>query len=150
MAGGTATQVYLMTPDKIKVRIKEDKSLTTPIAADRIKMMVADRRRSASLVRKTFRRRDIVTRNGERGGDIPGSNILFEKTAGPMTPTRGRAFDRIGLEVVNLEAFCKKLEDAGIKFENPYRKAGNMNAAFAVFQDPYGTLIELSEGLSTK
>jgi hypothetical protein len=41
-----------------------------------------------------------------------------------------------------------KLEDAGIKFDSPYRKANRMNAAFAVFQDPFGTLIEMSEGLS--
>src|SRR5690606_11512631 len=39
VAGGTATQVYLMSPDKIKVRITEDKSLATAIASDRIKMM---------------------------------------------------------------------------------------------------------------
>jgi hypothetical protein len=65
-----------------------------------------------------------------------------------VAPTKGRAFDRIGLEVVGLVAFAKKLEDAGIKFDSPYRKANGMNAAFAVFQDPFGTLIELSEGLS--
>ena len=58
------------------------------------------------------------------------------------------ALGRIGLEVVGLEAFSKKLEDAGIKFDSPYRKNAAMNAAFAVFQDPFGTLIEMSEGLS--
>lgn len=80
--------------------------------------------------------------------NIPGSSIVFEQAKGPVAPTKGRAFDRIGLEVVGLEAFAKKLEDAGIKFDSPYRKAAAMNAAFAVFQDPFGTLIEMSEGLS--
>lgn len=149
LAAGSATQVYLMTPDKIKVRIKEDKSLKTPIASDRIKMVVPNVAEAQAWYAKYFGA-DIVTLNGEKVANIPGSNILFEQASGPVAPTPGRAFDRIGLEVVNLEAFCKKLEEAGIKFDNPYRKAGNMNAAFAVFQDPYGTLIELSEGLSTK
>ena len=50
---------------------------------------------------------------------------------------------------MDIEAFVKKLEVAGIKFDNPYRgKNAKMNAGFAVFQDPFGTLIELSEGLS--
>ena len=40
LGGGSATQVYLMSPDKIKVRITEDKSLATPIRADVIKMVV--------------------------------------------------------------------------------------------------------------
>lgn len=149
LAGGSSTQVYLMTPDKIKVRIIEDKSLKTPIAADRIKMVVPNVAEAQAWYAKHFGA-DSVTLNGEKVANIPGSHILFGQASGPVAPSRGRAFDRIGLEVVNLEAFCKKLEEAGIKFENPYRKAGNMNAAFAVFQDPYGTLIELSEGLSTK
>ena len=53
--------------------------------------------------------------------DIPGSSILFEQAKGPVAPTKGRAFDRIGLEVVGLDAFVKKLEDAGIKLDSPYR-----------------------------
>lgn len=50
--------------------------------------------------------------------NIPGSSIIFEQAKGLVAPTKGRAFDRIGLE------------------------------AFEVFQDPFGTLIEMSEGLS--
>ncbi len=42
--------------------------------------------------------------------DIPGSSILFEQAKGPMAPSNGRAFDRIGLEVVGLDAMVKKLE----------------------------------------
>ena len=66
----------------------------------------------------------------------------------PPAPTKGRYLDHIGFEVKDLDAFAKKLEDAGIKFDSPYRKNAAMNAAFAVFQDPFGTLIEMSEGLS--
>ncbi len=148
LAGGSATQVYLMSPDKIKVRITEDKSLAAPIAADTIKMMVPNVAEAQAWYAKYFGA-GMVKRGGEMVADIPGSNILFEQAKGPVAPTRGRAFDRIGLEVVGLDAFVKKVEDAGIKLDSPYRgKNAAMNAGFAVFQDPYGTLIEMSEGLS--
>jgi catechol 2,3-dioxygenase-like lactoylglutathione lyase family enzyme len=147
LAGGSATRVYLMSPDKIKVRITEDKSLPGPIAADTIKMMVPNVAEAQSWYAKYFGA-EMVKRGGEMVADIPGSSILFEQAEGTAAPTKGRAFDRIGLEVVGLEAFAKKLEDAGIKFDSPYRKAAGMNAGFAVFQDPFGTLIEMSEGLS--
>lgn len=145
--GGSAKQVYLISPDKIKVRITEDKSLAEPIAADTIKMVVPNVAEAQAWYAKNFGAK-MVKRHGETVANIPGSSILFEQAKGPVAPTKGRAFDRIGLEVVGLEAFAKKLEEAGIKFDSPYRKAPTMNAAFAVFQDPFGTLIEMSEGLS--
>jgi catechol 2,3-dioxygenase-like lactoylglutathione lyase family enzyme len=147
LPGGSATQVYLMSPDKIKVRITEDKSLATPIAADTIKMVVPNVAEAQAWYAK-YMGAEMVKRGGEMVANIPGSSIIFEQAKGPVAPSKGRAFDRIGLEVVGLEAFSKKLEEAGIKFDSPYRKANGMNAAFAVFQDPFGTLIEMSEGLS--
>lgn len=148
LAGGTARQVYLMSPDKIKVRISEDKSQAAPIVADTIKMMVPNVAEAQAWYAKYFGAK-MVKRRGEMVADIPGSSILFEQAKGPVAPTRGRAFDRIGLEVVNLEAQVKKLEEGGIKLDSPYTgKNAAMNAGFAVFQDPFGTLIEMSEGLS--
>jgi catechol 2,3-dioxygenase-like lactoylglutathione lyase family enzyme len=148
LAGGSATQVYVMSPDKIKVRITEDKSLAAPVVADTIKMMVPNVAEAQAWYAKYFGA-EMIKRGGEMVADIPGSNILFEQAKGPVAPTRGRAFDRIGLEVVNLEAQVKKLEEGGIKLDSPYNgKNAAMNAGFAVFQDPYGTLIEMSEGLS--
>jgi catechol 2,3-dioxygenase-like lactoylglutathione lyase family enzyme len=147
LAGGSAAQVYLMSPDKIKVRITEDKSLPTPIAANAIKMIVPNVAEAQAWYAK-YLGAEMVKRGGEMVANIPGSSIIFEQAKNAVAPTKGRAFDRIGLEVVGLEAFSKKLEEAGIKFDSPYRKANGMNAAFAVFQDPFGTLIEMSEGLS--
>jgi catechol 2,3-dioxygenase-like lactoylglutathione lyase family enzyme len=147
LAGGSAKQIFLMSPDKIKVRVTEDKSLATPIAADTIKMMVPNVAEAQAWYAKNMGA-EMIKRGNEMVAHIPGSDILFEQAKGPVAPSKGRAFDRIGLEVVNLEAFAKKLEDAGVKFDNPYRgKAKGMDAGFAVFQDPFGTLIELSEGL---
>ena len=56
--------------------------------------------------------------------------------------------DHIGFEVRDLEAFCKKLESMGVKFDVPYRKVPALGIAIAFFTDPWGTYIELTEGLN--
>jgi len=64
--------------------------------------------------------------------------------------TKGRSLDHIGFEVKNLEVFCKKLEAAGVKLDQPYHKAPNANLSLAFITDPAGTSIELTEGLDPK
>jgi catechol 2,3-dioxygenase-like lactoylglutathione lyase family enzyme len=78
--------------------------------------------------------------------DLPGININISGVDASQAPTRGRMLDHIGFEVTNLEAFCKELEAAGIKFDRPY---GTLPSGFglAFLTDPWGTYIELTEGL---
>ena len=79
--------------------------------------------------------------------DLPGVNFNFSGNAAAQAPTRGRMLDHIGLEISNLEAFCKQLEARGVKFVKPYAK-GSDGVATAVLTDPWGTSIELTEGLN--
>jgi catechol 2,3-dioxygenase-like lactoylglutathione lyase family enzyme len=58
----------------------------------------------------------------------------------------GRTLAHLGLEVRNLEAFCKRLESMGVRFDVPYQK-GPGGVSFAVLTDPWGTVLELTEGL---
>jgi catechol 2,3-dioxygenase-like lactoylglutathione lyase family enzyme len=78
--------------------------------------------------------------------DLPGININISGVDAKQAPTRGRMLDHIGFEVKNLEAFCKALEAKGIKFDRPY---GTLPSGFglAFLTDPWGTYIELTEGL---
>jgi catechol 2,3-dioxygenase-like lactoylglutathione lyase family enzyme len=78
--------------------------------------------------------------------DLPGINLNFSAAPGPRAPTRGRALDHIGFEVVDLEAFCKKLEAAGVSFDEPYRELPS-GIGLAFLTDPWGTYIELTDGL---
>ena len=55
--------------------------------------------------------------------------------------------DHIGFEVKNLEAFTKQLEAKGIKLTVPYRQVPALGIAIAFVVDPWGTNIELTEGL---
>ena len=78
--------------------------------------------------------------------DLPGININISGVDRAQAPTRGRMLDHIGFEVQNLEAFCRELEAHGIKLDRPY---GTLPSGFglAFLTDPWGTYIELTEGL---
>ena len=78
--------------------------------------------------------------------DLPGININISAASAPLQPTRGRQLDHIGFEVRNLEAFCKELEAKGVKFDRPYGKLPS-GFGLAFLTDPWGTYIELTEGL---
>jgi catechol 2,3-dioxygenase-like lactoylglutathione lyase family enzyme len=78
--------------------------------------------------------------------DLPGINLNISGVASAKAPTRGRMLDHIGFEVTNLAAFCKQLEAAGIKLDRPYSKRES-GLGLAFLTDPWGTTIELTEGL---
>jgi len=77
--------------------------------------------------------------------DLPGMNLNFSggRTSAPM---KGRTLEHIGLEVVNLEAFCRRLESMGVTFDVPFHRQPD-GIASATLTDPWGTSIELTEGL---
>ena len=79
--------------------------------------------------------------------DLPGVNLNFSDATGPVAPTKGRTLDHVGFEVKNLEAFCAKLAASGVTFDVPYRKSPT-GLGVAFFTDPWGTYVELTEGLA--
>ena len=62
--------------------------------------------------------------------------------------TKGRSLDHIGFEVKNLEAFVSSLQAKGISIEAPIRQVPNTKVKIAFLTDPWGTYIELTEGLA--
>jgi lactoylglutathione lyase len=82
-----------------------------------------------------------------QAADLPGVNLTFSAATEPLTGTHGRAVDHIGFEVRNLEAFCRRLEEAGITLDRPYTVVPTLGFAIAFLTDPFGTYIELTEGI---
>ena len=80
--------------------------------------------------------------------DLPGVNLSFSPGNNPPLPTKGRSLDHIGFEVKNLEAFVSSLEAKGIRIEGPIRQVPNTKVKIAFLTDPWGTYIELTEGLA--
>jgi catechol 2,3-dioxygenase-like lactoylglutathione lyase family enzyme len=82
--------------------------------------------------------------------DVPGINLNFSAAPRPgaaMAPLKGRMLDHLGFEVVRLRDFCRRLESMGIVFDELYAE-GRDGIGRARLTDPWGTSIELTEGLS--
>lgn len=78
--------------------------------------------------------------------DLPGMNLNFSAVDAEQAPTEGRMLDHIGFEVEDLESLCRSLEARGVVFDAPYRRLPS-GFALAFLTDPWGTRIELTEGL---
>jgi catechol 2,3-dioxygenase-like lactoylglutathione lyase family enzyme len=87
------------------------------------------------------------TRFHYKAMDLPGMNLNFSGVPTKLAPTKGRTLDHVGFEVKNLEAFCRKLAAAGITLDRPYAM-GPHGVATALLTDPWGTSLELTEGLN--
>jgi catechol 2,3-dioxygenase-like lactoylglutathione lyase family enzyme len=144
---GRADQRWLMTPDGARVEILEDRSIPQPIRMHHIHWNVVAVPEMQAWYAKHF---GAVP--GKRGqfdaADLPGVNLTFGKVNETNAGTRGRALDHIGFEIRNLAQFVQRLEAAGVKIEAPIRKAGNGTTSIAFLTDPWGTYIELTEGLA--
>ena len=142
--------------DDLKISLVGDKPLDLPITGSHIHFFIdpALQPEMQTWYVKNFGGVAGKTVNGVRIGGIPGVSISIGKApnermgaiAHPL-PTKGRALDYIGFEVKNLEAFCKKLEASGVKLDQPYSKTRHKSFASAELTDPWGTSIELTEGL---
>ena len=142
----SAAQAMLLGPDGIRVELSEDRAMEQPVANHHIHFYT----RQVDEMKKWY----VATFGavpGKRGkfeaADLPGVNLSFTSFDGALSGTKGRVLDHIGFEVRDLEAFSKKLEAAGVKFDVPYRKVPALGISIAFLTDPWGTYIELTEGL---
>ena len=140
---------YALGPDGVKIELLQVNGQTAPIAHHHVHFFGERPAEMRAWYMKVFgaTERQTVT-NGIIGADLPGGGLSFSQSTGPVTPTRGRALDHIGFEVRNLEAFLKNLEAQGIKIDVPFRQVPALNITLAFITDPWGTYIELNEGLS--
>jgi catechol 2,3-dioxygenase-like lactoylglutathione lyase family enzyme len=138
-------QAWVRTADGLKVEILEDKAQTIPIRHHHVHYYVPE---AAIPEIQAWYVKHFGAKPGMRGrfqaADIPGANLTFTKSDTPTGPTLGRVLDHIGFDVLNLEAFCKKLEAAGIKLDRPLVTQPS-GAKLTFIHDPWGTSIELNE-----
>lgn len=137
---------FVMTPDQQKIEFVENTALTTPIANHHVHFATERIDQMQAWYVATFGA-TAGMRGAFKAADVPGVNLTFGGTSEPVTGTRGRAIDHIGFEVKNLEAFCKQLEAKGVKFDRPYTYIPQIGFAIAFLTDPFGTYIELTEGM---
>ena len=137
---------FAMTPDNTKVEFVENATQAVPVANHHVHFATDKVDAMKEWYVKTFNAKGGM-RGAFQAADLPGVNLTFSPSTEPVVGTRGRAIDHIGFEVKNLEAFCKQLEAAGVKFDRPYTYIPQIGFAIAFFTDPFGTYIELTEGM---
>ena len=142
----TTSIAFALAPDDVKVELVQVKTQTIPITLHHVHFFGQQNTEMRDWYVKVF---GAKPRDGAAfvSGDLPGLALNFTKSPDPTVGTQGRALDHIGFEVKNLEEFTKKLEAMGIKLERPYTKVAALNIAIAFIKDPWGSYIELTEGL---
>jgi catechol 2,3-dioxygenase-like lactoylglutathione lyase family enzyme len=146
-SGGDVSGIaYALGPDGVKVELVEIKKQTVPIMSHHIHFF-GPQKEMHDWYMKVFGAKDRPGLTGSFiGADLPGIGLNFT-AATDVIGTRGRAIDHIGFEVKNLEEFTKKLTAQGIKLDRPYTKVEALGISIAFITDPWGTYIELTEGL---
>lgn len=144
---GGSWVAFVLGPDQLKVELVEVQKQTQPIALHHVHFFTPQHADMRAWYVKIFGAKERET-PAFLVGDLPGVALNFTKSDTPTVGTPGRAIDHIGFEIKNLEAFTKKLEADGIKLSTPLRKVPALDISIAFVTDPWGTSIELTEGLN--
>ena len=147
----TPPSAMLTSPEGVVIELRGADSQATAIQMERLDFRTVAPMETRDWYAKTFG----ATSDWLAGAPeptyravLPGLAMYFTKADAAPAGTKGRGLDHIGFEVRNLEAFCKKLEAAGQKFDRPYGRLPNSTTAIAFLTDPWGTYIELTENLA--
>jgi catechol 2,3-dioxygenase-like lactoylglutathione lyase family enzyme len=152
-AGNYGQFSYLVGPDGVKVELVTNKEPNAPaIMHHHVHFTNKPFVEMQQWFMKAF---NATLRPGQTdffiGADLVGVgyslNFFHWEPAEDLVGTKGRAVDHVGFEVKNLEAFCKELEAKGITLTEKYHRDKSLNIASATIVDPYGTVLELTEGL---
>jgi catechol 2,3-dioxygenase-like lactoylglutathione lyase family enzyme len=139
---------FVAGPDDVKVEVLERREQSVPIASDHVHFFGTENEQMRAWYVEHF---GASLRAGPQPGfvaaDLPALALNFTGTESSMAGTAGRVLDHIGFEVADLEALVAELEAKGIEFDVPYREIPEIGLALAFLTDPWGTYIELTEGL---
>jgi catechol 2,3-dioxygenase-like lactoylglutathione lyase family enzyme len=153
-AGNYGRFSYLVGPDGVKVELVTNEARNAPPIAHHHVHFV--NRKFVEMGQWYMQALDATLRPGQTdfffGADLPGVGYMLNffswLPAQDLTGTKGRAVDHVGFEVKDLQQFTRKLEAKGIRLTQPYRRLRDLgNIASASITDPWGTSIELTEGL---
>jgi catechol 2,3-dioxygenase-like lactoylglutathione lyase family enzyme len=149
-ASPTTNIAFALGPEDVKVEFVEVKSQKAPIQLHHIHFFGEMNTEMQAWYAKTFGAKILPANPGSAfvQDELPGVLLNFTPSPTPTAGTTGLSIDHLGFEIKDLEAFTKKLEAAGIKLDRPYTKVPQLGIAIAFIKDPWGTNIEMTEGLA--
>jgi catechol 2,3-dioxygenase-like lactoylglutathione lyase family enzyme len=149
-ASPTTNIAFVLGPEDVKVELVEVKTQAAPIQLHHVHFFGQSNVEMQAWYAKVFGAAAQPAAPGAAfvTARLPGVTLNFTPAPAETVATEGRALDHIGFEVENLEAFTKKLEADGIPLTVSYRTVPALDIAIAFIKDPWGTNIELTEGLA--
>jgi catechol 2,3-dioxygenase-like lactoylglutathione lyase family enzyme len=139
---------FVMGPDETKVELVENKTMAGAIALHHIHFAAPQIEAMRDWYVKMF-----GAKAGKRGAfeaaDLPGVNLTYSGAPAAVVGTKGRVLDHIGFEVKNLQGLVERFTAMGVTFDRPFTRIAASGLAIAFFTDPWGTYIELTEGLDS-
>ena len=139
-------QLWVNGPDGLLIEILENPEISVPVQMHHIHWNTPDIVSIQAWYNDMFGAIPGM-RGPFQAGDIPGVNLTFSGADMPLANTQGTVLDHIGFEVTDLQATIAKLEAAGVTMDSGYREIPAANLAIAFLTDPWGTYIELTQGL---
>jgi catechol 2,3-dioxygenase-like lactoylglutathione lyase family enzyme len=152
-AGNYGRFSYLVGPDGVKVELVTNMApAAPPIVHHHVHFVNRQFVEMQQWYMKAF---NATLRDGQTdffiGADLPGVGYMLNFFSWlpneDLVGTQGRAVDHVGFEVRDLRAFCAELEAKGIALAAPLRRDEALGLDVATIVDPWGTVIELTEGL---
>jgi catechol 2,3-dioxygenase-like lactoylglutathione lyase family enzyme len=155
-AGNYGRFSYLVGPDGVKVELVTNMAVDAPPIVHHHVHFV--NRQFVEMQQWYMKAFNATLREGQTdffiGADLPGVGYMLNFFSWlpneNLVGTKGRAVDHVGFEVRNLKAFCAELEAKGIELEAPLRRDATLGLDVATIVDPWGTVIELTEGFRAK
>lgn len=153
-AGNYGMFAYLVGPDGVKVELVTNSAPDAPpITHHHVHFT---NKEFVQMQQWYVKALDATLRPGQTdffiGADLPGVgymlNFFLWEPAEDQAGTAGRAVDHIGFEVRDLPTFLERLAGKGIPLTEPYGPMPGVDGITrAMMTDPWGTRIELTEGL---
>lgn len=140
-------QFFAMFPGDVKVEFTEDAGLSVPIKHHHVHFATPQIAEMRAWYGKVFGAR-LGMRGRFQAADLPGVNLSWNPADQPTAPTKGRGLDHIGFEVKDLQAAFGKAVSEGAKEDMKPTPRPDLGLKIAFLVDPWGTRIELTEGLA--
>jgi catechol 2,3-dioxygenase-like lactoylglutathione lyase family enzyme len=146
MPGRDGAIAFVIGPDDLKVEIFESREQKTPAALHHVHFFGPQNAEMQAWYVKVFGAKAAPPGGNFPSATLPGVALNFSPSPTPVVGIQGRVVDHIGFEIDNLAEFLKKVEAMGIKPVN-VRQVPELNVSIGFITDPWGTYIELTEGL---
>jgi len=140
---------FVFGPDDVKVELLEQRDQAEPIRLHHMHFFGEQNTAMRDWYVKVFGASALQAQPNAAfiSATLPGLRLNFSPSTTPTVATAGRAVDHIGFEIKNLQEFLAKVEAQGIKPSVTYRRVDALGINIAFIVDPWGTNIELTEGL---